>query len=82
MNVCEHCGNCQGWYYIYRDVNEKIKAMNEIDTYTEWSSGLYIPWVYMFEKKLENKSHTLKLRIPKGERTECVIRDFVVNQPE
>ena len=54
----------------------------KIDTYTEWSSGLYIPWVYMFEKKLENKSHTLKLRIPKGERTECVIRDFVVNQPE
>lgn len=35
MNVCEHCGNGQGWYYIYRDVNEKIKAMNEIDTYTE-----------------------------------------------
>ena len=54
----------------------------KIDTYTEWSSGLYIPWVYMFEKKLENKSHTLKLRIPKGERTECVIRNFVVNQPE
>ena len=35
MNVCEHCGNGQGWYYIYRDVNEKIKAMNEIDTYSE-----------------------------------------------
>lgn len=35
MNVCEHCGNGQGWYYIYKDVNEKIQEMKEIDVFTE-----------------------------------------------
>lgn len=34
MNICEHCGSGQGWHYIYKDVNEKIKAMKEIDKYT------------------------------------------------
>ena len=35
MNVCEHCGNGQGWYYIYKDANEKIQGMKEIDVFTE-----------------------------------------------
>ena len=37
MNVCEHCGNGQGWYYIYKDANEKIQGMKEIDVFTEWT---------------------------------------------
>lgn len=32
MNVCCHCGNGQGWYYIYRDVNELIQARKAIKT--------------------------------------------------
>lgn len=55
-----------------------------LDTYTEWSSWLYLPWVYMFETELENKPHRLRLRVAKGDanRTECIIRNFVVNTPE
>lgn len=30
MNVCSHCGSGQGWYFIYKDVNEQIQAMEEI----------------------------------------------------
>ena len=25
MNVCIHCGAGQGWYFVYRDINETIK---------------------------------------------------------
>lgn len=50
-----------------------------VDTYTQWSKGLYLPWVYMLETELENKPHKLVLRVAKGERTECQIRNFVVN---
>lgn len=55
-----------------------------MDTYTEWSSWLYLPWVYMFETELENKPHRLRLRVAKGNagRTECIIRNFVVNTME
>ncbi|WP_167630203.1 hypothetical protein [Listeria valentina] len=31
MNKCEYCGAGQGWYFIYRYVNEEIQAMREID---------------------------------------------------
>lgn len=30
MNVCRHCKNGQGWYYIYRDINQKIQEEKEI----------------------------------------------------
>lgn len=33
MNICEHCGNGQGWYFVYKSVNEKIKSMYKIDVY-------------------------------------------------
>lgn len=54
-----------------------------LDTYTEWSSWLYLPWVYMFDTELENKLHRLTIRVVGGntERTECIIRNFVVNTP-
>ena len=32
MNICEHCGSKQGWYFIYRHVNELIKLKKEIKT--------------------------------------------------
>ena len=51
-----------------------------LDTKTEWSNGLYIPWVYMFEKELPEGTHILQVRIAKGELTECQIRNFVVNR--
>lgn len=56
----------------------------KLDTYTEWSRYLYIPWVYMFETELEDVDHTLSLRISADKHTsslgtECQIRNFVVN---
>lgn len=57
----------------------------ELDTFTEWSPNLYIPWVYMLETELEASSHRLVLRISKKKHresrgTECQIRNFVVNE--
>ena len=57
----------------------------KLDTYTAWSSALYIPWVYMLETELEDTEHTLRLRIssdknPRSLGTECQIRNFVVNK--
>lgn len=56
----------------------------ELDTFTEWSHNLYIPWVYMLETELKDTSHKLVLRIskkknPTSQGTECQIRNFVVN---
>lgn len=57
----------------------------QLDTFTEWSSFLYIPWVYMFETELKDTDHTLVVRMsgkknPKSQGTECQIRNFVVNE--
>lgn len=57
----------------------------QLDTFTEWSSFLYIPWVYMFETELKDTDHTLIVRMsgkksPKSQGTECQIRNFVVNK--
>lgn len=56
----------------------------ELDTFTEWSHNLYIPWVYMLETELKDTDHKLILRISKkknsaSQGTECQIRNFVVN---
>ncbi len=57
----------------------------KVDTYTEWSGNLYIPWVYMFETELADGNHKLVLKIskdknPESKGTECQIRNFVVNR--
>jgi hypothetical protein len=49
------------------------------DMMTQWSSHLYIPWVYMFGTELKEGNHVLKLKLLKGDRSECQIRNFVVN---
>lgn len=57
----------------------------KLDTFTQWSKYLYIPWVYMLETELNDTSHRLVLRISKDKHpdslgTECQIRNFVVNK--
>jgi lysophospholipase L1-like esterase/pimeloyl-ACP methyl ester carboxylesterase len=57
----------------------------QLDTFTEWSHYLYIPWVYMFETELKDTHHQLVLRISakknaQSSGTECQIRNFVVNK--
>jgi hypothetical protein len=33
MNVCCHCGSGQGWFFIYKDINEMIQKKFEIKLY-------------------------------------------------
>lgn len=56
----------------------------KLDTFTAWSGGLYIPWVYMFDTELPKGKHRLMLRMskdhhPQSKGTACQIRQFVVN---
>lgn len=56
------------------------KPFKKLDTFTDWSAGLYIPWVYMFETELEDTPHQLELRMTDdGKGSSCQIRNFVVN---
>ena len=57
----------------------------KLDTFTAWSGGLYIPWVYMFDTELPMGKHRLTLRMskdhhPQSKGTSCQIRQFVVNE--
>ena len=57
----------------------------QLDTFTFWSGGLYIPWVYMLETELQPGNHRLilKMSAQKNEKsagTACQIRNFVVNR--
>lgn len=56
----------------------------ELDTFTPWSKGLYLPWVYMLETELEPGKHVLKMRMTRNKNSESAghelqIRNFVVN---
>lgn len=51
-----------------------------LDTRTAWSSNLYIPWLYTLETELSPGAHTLVLKVLKGNGTECLIRNFVINE--
>lgn len=51
-----------------------------LDTYTKWSRRLYLPWTYMLADGLENTRHTLVLKVKKGGKGGCIIRNFVVNR--
>ncbi len=56
----------------------------KLDTCTNWSPHLYIPWVFMLEKELPDKNHTLVLKISedKNQRSKgnaVHIRNFVAN---
>ena len=34
MNACCHCGTGQGWYFVYRDINEIIKNGVKLELYS------------------------------------------------
>lgn len=57
----------------------------KLDTYTYWSKGIYLPWLYMLENELNDGHHRLVVRISKDKNEnslgyECCIRNFVVNE--
>lgn len=60
-------------------------TFKKLDTFTAWSGGLYIPWVYIFDTELPKGKHRLMLRMskdhhPQSKGTACQIRQFVVNE--
>jgi sialidase-1 len=61
------------------------KVYQSIDLFTQWSSYLHLPWYVLFDGALENKKHTLKVRIAKDKNsaskgTACRIVYFLVNE--
>ncbi len=57
----------------------------KLDTYTEWSSFLYIPWVYILDDQLTTGTHQLVLKMsedknPNSQGHELQIRNFLINK--
>ena len=58
----------------------------QLDTYTQWSSNLYIPWAYILDDQLSSEApHQLILRIseeknPASEGHALQIRNFLINK--
>lgn len=49
-----------------------------LNMWTNWSRGLYLPWLYVLSDTLADGHHTLKFTVPSGKG--CHIRDFAVNK--
>lgn len=54
------------------------------DLYTQWSNFLHLPWYYTLESGLQNRNHTLQIRVsenknPKSQGNVCRIRYFFFN---
>lgn len=61
--------------------NAKFKSL---DLFTNWSSNLYIPWLYVLEGQLVEKKHKITIRMsvernPKSKGNACQIYYFAVN---
>jgi lysophospholipase L1-like esterase len=57
------------------------------DLFTQWSSGLYLPWFYTLGSGLKAGKHTLQIRLtdeknPESIGNKCVLRYFYFNAPE
>jgi hypothetical protein len=55
------------------------KKYRPLDTFTPWSKGLHIPWLHILANDLDQGRHILKLKVLKGDRQGCYIRNFAVN---
>jgi pimeloyl-ACP methyl ester carboxylesterase/lysophospholipase L1-like esterase len=54
------------------------------DLFTSWSSNLYIPWLHILEDQLEEKKHTITIRLTadknkKSKGSACYIYKFATN---
>jgi hypothetical protein len=63
------------------------KVLGTLDQFTPWSSGLHIPWTYLFATDLPYAKHELRLvtaatKNAQSKGTACRIIRFVVNGPE
>ena len=55
------------------------------DLFTSWSSNLYIPWLHILEDQLEDKAHTITIRLSddknlKSKGGACYIYKFAINK--
>jgi hypothetical protein len=55
-----------------------------VDQFTQWSTGLHLPWLVMLEDELKDGKHTLYLRMsadknPLSTGNVCRIHQFVIN---
>ena len=58
--------------------------VKKLNTYTDWSDHLFIPWVYKLESELAPGKHQLTMQMSKesdkrSKGTALQIRNFVVN---
>ena len=58
--------------------------LQQVDQFTEWSGGLYLPWALLFTADLQPGNHVLKLRTtasnnPQSKGHACQIRWFMVS---
>lgn len=56
----------------------------QLDLFTEWSSGLHLPWYYLLEAELTPTKHTLSMRIIHDKNQDskgnaCRIKHFFIN---
>jgi len=61
------------------------KEYQSIDLFTEWSSGLHLPWYVMLDDNLSKGKHTLKLNVASSHNkqskgTACRIVHFLINK--
>jgi hypothetical protein len=61
------------------------KPFKRKDLFTQWSKGLYIPWVTMLENELDEGSHKIIIRMSKDKNAEsngnaCQILYFTINE--
>ncbi|MDC1105768.1 SGNH/GDSL hydrolase family protein [Prolixibacteraceae bacterium] len=61
------------------------KNWKKIDLFTRWSTHIHLPWYLVLESELENKDHTLYIRVSKDKNNAskgntCRIRYFITNQ--
>lgn len=68
------------------EINYKINngPWQKMDLYTQWSSGLHLPWYKLLAAGMKNKKHTLHLKISdsknaKSKGNACRIVYFLVN---
>ena len=59
-------------------------AYHAIDTFTQWSAGLHLPWAVILDDGLNDGRHTVKVRIaeghnPKGSGTALRVFHLLLN---
>lgn len=82
VGICVAAGPDAGTIEYTIDDN----PFKKLDLFTQWSSGLHIPWYHVLADELSNSKHILRIKISqdkneKSKGTACRIIHFLVNKP-